>query len=343
MPIAARRSVGVRLAALVAALSCVVAGCSGRVQAVDIPVQPASPQGKAFFVGPGAVWTDEVPADAPVDPRSARYLAQFEGLKAVVSLREFSVPIYVADDTTRRYTITPTASYAPPGARLDGVPIPAGAAADPAADGHLAVYDPDDQCVYEFYRAEQAGNGWSAEWVNATPADGNGIYPDGLSTRAAGFSIAAGLIWPDELRNGEINHALVFAYPFTRTGGPVAPAVRSDGQVGDASALPIGARLVLDPAVDVDALDIPTQDKTIAHALQRYGMILADTSGGFTLYAVNPQSFSADPYRAIWGEETWADISAIPFDKMRVLKLPPQQKAYSGPPIPNRCSQKPPA
>src|SRR5690349_6769735 len=143
MSTATRRPVGARLAALAAALTCVVAGCSGRVEAVDIPAQPASPQAKSFFMAPGTVWTDKVPADAPVDPRSARYVARLEGLKAVVSLREFSVPIYVADDTTKRFDITPTASYAPAGAHLDGVPIPAGAAADPAADGHMAVYEPD--------------------------------------------------------------------------------------------------------------------------------------------------------------------------------------------------------
>ena len=45
-----------------------------------------------------------------------------------------------------------------------------------------------------------------------------------MSTRASGFSSVAGLIWPEELRAGEINHALVFAYPFTRSGGPVGLA-----------------------------------------------------------------------------------------------------------------------
>ena len=67
-------------------------------------------------------------------------------------------------------------------------------------------------------------------------------------------------------------------------------------------------------------------------------MILGDTSGGFTLYAVNPQSFSADPYDAIWGDATWVDVSGIPFDKMRVLDTGRQQQPYTGPPITNRCN-----
>lgn len=327
------------LAALAALCALVPTACSGGVTAVDVPVQASSPQARAFFTDSANVWNTKVGRDARIDTRSSRAIAKLADLAPVVSLREFSVPIYVADAATPRFSISPTAAYAPKDTRLDGVPIPPGAAADPGEDGHMAVYDPGRRCVYEFYRAKQAGTGWTADWVNATPADGSGIYPDGLGTRAAGFSITAGLIWPDELRSGQIDHALVFAYPFTRTGGPVAPATRSDGRSTDPAALPIGAHLVLDPAVDVEALPIPDQDKVIARALQRYGMILADTSGGFTLYAVHPQSFSADPYQALWGDTVWADMKGIPFDRMRVLAMGPQQKPYDGPPLGNRCNR----
>ncbi|GAA1861186.1 hypothetical protein GCM10009836_46680 [Pseudonocardia ailaonensis] len=266
------------------------------------------------------------------------FVSRLAGMAPVISLRRFSVPIFVADPGTKRYSIAPTAPYAPAGTRLDDVPVPANAAADPAEDGHLAVLDRDNRCIYEFFRAKPQGDGWTADWVNATPSDGTGIYPDGLGTRAAGFSIAAGLIWPDELRRGEIDHALVFAYPFTKKGGYVAPATRSDGLTTQAGALPIGSRLRLDPTIDLDKLTLTPQERTVARALQTYGMFLGDTSGGLTLYGVQPLSFAADPYQSFWNDGPWADIKAIPFDRLQVLDSGAEQPPYTGPPIGNRCT-----
>lgn len=297
-----------------------------------------SPSADWFFAGANSPWTTPVPSDAPADPGSAGYVERLAGLSPTVSVRNYSVPVYVADASTRRYTVRRTAPWAASGSALQSVPIPDHAVPDPADDAHMVVLDRSSRCVYEFYRPVRDNDGWSAEWANATPADGDGIYPDALSTRASGLSAAAGLIWPDELRSDEINHVLVFAYPFTRAGGPVGMATGSDGRTGDDTALPIGARLVLDASVDVDALNLPPAEQAIARALQRYGMVLADTSGGFPLYAVHPMSFSGDPYASLWGEVTYADLGRIPFDKMKVLPLGEQKQRYRGPAIANRCN-----
>lgn len=303
---------------------------------------PASATAEQFFMGPDSPWTQPVPPDAPADVRSADYVARLAPLDPVVSVRQYTVPVWVAGVDAPRYTVPRTASWLPPGSVLEGVPIPEHARPDPADDGHMVVLDEPRRCVYEFYRARADGAGWAADWVNATPADGDGVYPDGLSTRASGLSAGAGLIWPEELRQGRIDHALVFAYPFTRMGAPVGMATASDGDTAEATALPIGAHLVLDPAVDIDALNLSPPERTIAEALQRYGMVLADSSGGFTLYAVRPTSFVADPYASIWGEVTWAGIGQIPFDRMKVLPLGDQKPPYNGPPMPNRCTATPP-
>ncbi len=326
------------LAAAVAALTMsALPGCSGPT-VVYSPSAPASATAEQFFLGSDSPWTRPVPPDAPADPRSVEYVARLAPLDPVVSVRKYSVPVFVAGADAPRYTVRRTASWLPPGSVLDHVPIPEHARPDPAEDAHMVVLDSSSRCVYEFYRARRDGEGWAADWVNASPADGDGSYPDGLSTRASGLSAAAGLIWPEELRDGEIDHALVFGYPFTRAGGPVGMATESDGDTVDDAALPIGAHLVLDPAVDIDALNLPPAERAIAEALQRYGMVLADSSGGFTLYAVQPTSFSADPYTPIWGDVTWASIGQIPFDRMKVLPLGEQKPPYAGPPIPNRCT-----
>ena len=317
----------------------VAVGCAAP-RPVEEPYQASSPISSDFFSEPGSIWTTPVPADAAVRRDSAEFVRRFTGMDPVISLRRYSVPIFVADDTTQRFSITPTAPYTPAGTRLEGVPVPGNAAADPAEDGHLAVLDRSSRCVYEFFRAKPEGAGWTADWVNATPSDGTGIYPDGLGTRASGFSITAGLIWPDELRSGQIDHALVFAYPFTKKGGYVAPATRTDGLTTQAGALPIGSRLRLDPTLDLTTLNLTPQEYTVARALQTYGMFLADTSGGLTLYGVQPLSFAADPYQSFWSEGPWASIKAIPFNRLQVLDSGPEQPPYTGPPISNRCSSK---
>src|SRR3712207_8502377 len=50
-----------------------------------------------------------------------------------------------------------------------------------------------------------------------SPIEGSGVDPSGSSARASGFGLLAGLVFPEELRRGRIEHALVFAYPYTRS------------------------------------------------------------------------------------------------------------------------------
>jgi hypothetical protein len=320
------------------ALAIIVVAACGAPPAPSGPAQPPTPVGAEFFSGPNSIWRTPVPANAPADPRSADYVKLLSTLDPVVALRNFTAPIYRADASAPKYRIAPTAPYATPEAVLRDVPIPDHAFPDPAGDGHIAILDTTSSCVFEMYRAQRGPDGWTADWINGTPADGDGIYPDGLSTRASGISITAGLIWPEELRAGKIDHALVFAYPFTREGDAVEPATRSDGRSRDPAALPLGAHLVLDPTLDLSTLELTPAELTIAEALQRYGMILADSGGGLSLFAVHPQSYSADPYSAIWGPEIFASVGGIPMDRMKVLPFGKPHPSYKGPVTPNRCT-----
>lgn len=315
-------------------------GCAGEPAAPPF-TSDREPLGAASrpFRSPGSPWTQPVPADAAIDPQSAAYVAKFAELVPVVAVRRFTVPVYVADASSPTYTVRPTADYAVPGYALHDVRIPDGVAPDPDDDGHMAILDEVSGCVVEFYRARRTDDGWTAEWANSTPADGSGIYPDGLSTRASGFASPAGMIWPDELRAGRISHALIFAYPFTRKDDIVGEATRTDGRSLDPAALPIGAHLRLDPTLDLDRLGLTPSELTIARALQEFGMILADSSGGFSLYAPHPRSFPTDPYPPLLGEVDYAGIQQIPFDRMQVLALGEPRKRYTGPPIANRCNE----
>jgi hypothetical protein len=65
-------------------------------------------------------------------------------------------------------------------------------------------------------------------------------------------------------------------------------------------------------------------------------MILGDTSGGFTIYAQNPQSVLGG-FGGLLPDETWVDLSKIPTSRFQVLKLPPQTSNDSKL-VGNRCN-----
>ncbi|WP_300016076.1 hypothetical protein [Pseudonocardia sp.] len=307
----------------------------------DEVTQPIiGPDFSTIFAEGDSPWYTEIPVDAPIDPRSEEFVAELveDDSNPVVSVNGWTIPVYEADASTPRYTVEPTEDYLP-GWALQDVPIPDAAAPDPQDDGHMVVVDREEGCVYEFWQARREGSGWTASWANATPTDGDGIYPDGLSSRASGLSSIAGLIWPQELAAGEIDHALAFAYPNTRDGGPVPPATASDGRTESDTALPEGARLRLDPSIDIEALGLSPALEAIAEALQTYGMILVDTSGGMALNAASPQTYENYPYPPSWSADIWADLSAIPFESMQVLPVGSQTERNSGPPAINRCNE----
>ena len=155
--------------------------------------------------------------------------------------------------------------------------------------------------------------------------DGSGVLDKGLSARGSGFAFLGGVIWPDEISNGKINHPLAFSYEFTREGGPVAPATDSDGVHSDDFAIPEGAIIQLDPELDLDTLDLEPFELTIATALQEYGMILVDSgsAGPVGFYAIDPDSVTGNMWGELWGDEDFIslsnlDLTTLPF---RVLEL----------------------
>lgn len=339
-----------RVALALAAATGLLAGAGGCAVPLSdaraaLPVVGAD--GTHLFDAVTSPWTTPLPAGAPVDPRSTAVVAQLLTEKPVVSVNGWTVPVYDADATTPRYRVTATGGVVRGGWTLPAVPVPAAAVPDPQDDGHLVIVDRSSRCVYELreagvVRSPNGGGTWTASWVNATPADGDGRYPDGLSTRSSGLSAAAGLIWPQELAAGRIDHALAFSSPFTADGPHVTPATAAAAgpPAGNpAAALPEGARLRLDPTLDLDTLKLTPQERTIAVALQRYGMVLADRSGGFTLFAAGAQGYETFPYPPNWAIDIWAGLGAIPFSRLQLLALPAPQPPYEGPPVRNRCNQ----
>jgi hypothetical protein len=272
-----------------------------------------------------------IPANPTLDPKSAAYvqlLTRSKNEKAfVMALGEWSVPTYFVRQDTKRQDVQVEGFD---GLRriMRGVPIPDNAKPDPADDAHMTVIDPATRCEYDLIGAKKTAAGWTSKWANVNSTADNGIYPSGMSTRATGFAPLAGMIWPAELRSGRIDHALVFAYPYTS----------SDGRTTLAAAMPEGARVQLDPTLNLDTLKLTANERTIAEALQKYGMYLGDTGGALALYAVNPQSFDTNQYAGLLPSDAAIALNKIPVNRFRVLNTG-KQLANLHSIVPSTCAR----
>jgi hypothetical protein len=337
-------------------------GTSKRKPPPPPPLPPPAPSTGERLYAASSPFNQPIPAAPAIDPQSSAMVQSLVDARErkgfVLSPSRWTVPTYFATSAAPRTIVAlrkapplweagPDFLGYPPGGTngstgplptaLEGVPIPAGAQPDPELDAHMTVIDREANCEYDLYGAYDGSQGWQAVWANSTRLDGNGIYPTGLGVKASGFAGDAGLIWPQEFQTGHIDHALFFAYPFTKSGGPVSPATSSDGRSTAGGAMPEGARVQLDPSLNLDTLGLSPFQRTIAEALQKYGMILGDTGGALSLYAVSRQSFASDPYAGQLPAEDYIDLRKIPVERFRVLALPAQQSSPTLKPQPSGC------
>lgn len=353
------RNVTLKLRLCAWALLGLIAGCSGggstsvNAQGGDSD-KPASLPSIRLYSDQSPL-NQKIAADAELDPDSQRYAALIARTapSLLVQVKQYSAPVYFADENTARVDVrlacgpvwemgvtmladAPIPSFAEPANDVDGAdnPVPAGECGeDSSQDNNMVIIDLNTRCEYDLWQARKENGAWVASWGNAISIDDVGVYENGMSTRGSGFAFLAGVIWPHELQQGEIPHALLFALPdeLVRSGGPVSPATESDGVSTDSMALPEGARLRLDPALDLNSLNLTPAELTIAKAMQDYGLFLTDMGGSspvMALYAVDPLSVLNNPYNGFLPDEDYPALSGIPLDRLQALALPPQDANF---------------
>lgn len=269
-----------------------------------------------------SIWRTPVRRDAVVDPRNEERMAYWlenSVRHANMPVREFGVAVVVSTPRDPAYNVEVT-KYKGNLNRFGPIHIPDGVKPPPSSDRHMAIYDPVQQREWDLWQADCC---WSASAGQAqSTISGDGIAPRGaLGASAANFPLLGGLVLAAELRRGHIDHALHFSMPNVREGEPVCPATHNDGEESNLLALPEGTRMQLDPALDVDALPLPRWQKTIARALQRYGMFLRDAGGSLAIAAENTADRRPDAWTPLFGPKIEAAFfsSAFPWSRMRIL------------------------
>ncbi|MBN1867490.1 hypothetical protein JW916_09385 [Candidatus Sumerlaeota bacterium] len=291
-------------------------------------------------------WNTPIPPDAGIDPDSALIVDALRvncpPLKA--DYARWTIPLFVikAEDCPNVQVQT-TSDALNPGVDPDGdgvavdIPIPSGVWPDPAEDGHMLLVDPVLRKSWDFSCAKRlSSKRWQASRLDIWDLDGPGYrnafegdYWWTYGARGSGMPLVAGLVRPEEIQAGVIRHALVFASPINRKsatiGGPTElfcpPASRTDGQGIGHEFIPEGARLQLDPDLDLESLGLSQPAKVVARALQEYGMYNGDNSETFKLYFQNLGP-DGEEWRSLF---EFDDLNKIPVVRFRVIE---GRKAY---------------
>lgn len=289
------------------------------------------PQAGAFprLYAPWSFINERVPSAARADPDSKlmveRALVAHADRANLAKSDRWGGALAYANPQTRRYSVA-CLRY---GCDVDPPPFPIPSYARPelGSDAHLTVLDPQSGNELDMWEAERRQDGsWAAGTRVVMPfVDGWGAACEPgsrcLSAVASGFAFPAGMIRPEEIAQGHIDHALVLMAPLVRKDFAACPATWTGGRSTDPGSLPEGARIQLDPGYDIAASGLPRWKRVIMRALKQYGAYVGDTGGSLAIRAESNllRGYDAWARAGIAGE--YAMLDDLPWGRMRVLEL----------------------
>jgi serine/threonine-protein kinase len=266
------------------------AGDGGAPGAAPTSAPGGASAGTAYFP-PAAIWYQDV-STAALDRQSAAVIGYLDRVGWGLGRMQvdFSIEVLTADAATPLRPFVPTQDHFSPDCDVDPVPVPPGGALEGedgyeclrSGDCHLIVVDRSRMKLFEMWRADIRGDsfrgGCLAVWdmTRVYPQSGRGEQC--TSADAAGYPIAPLLFDADEVAAGRIDHAIRFILPNAtiRAREYVHPATHGTRATsGPPDAPPYGTRLRL--RADYPLASLPNESaRTVARAMQRYGMLLSD-------------------------------------------------------------------
>ncbi len=306
-----------------------------------------TPSGAPFrFFSPTSFWNTPLAAGAPLDPTSGAVVSQFlaeiaredrAGRDPTINTSRWSVPIYTvpAGQPTVRVDHSNGGSSRALQTAWNAVPLPPEAHPAAGTDEHLVVWQPSSDRLWEFWRLHHDSSGWHAPWGGAMEdvSSSSGVYGPGSwpgatshwGGSASSLSLAGGLISLEDLERGEIDHVLAMGIPNVRAGVYSLPAQRTDGPSHEPNSLPEGARLRLDPNLDLAALNLPPLTLMIAQAAQRYGIVIRSLGSHVVLYGQDPTPTGSDPYAGkkgyFEGKDPTQLLASFPWEHLQLLEM----------------------
>lgn len=280
------------------------------------------------FAPGSSPWNRVLSANPPLDPSNAAFQAHvastpwvFEQTSGLTIDDGGSRPIYFATTADPLFTVHCTYLYGATSCQgADGVAtnniqihFPAGFLPAANGDAHLTVVETGTGDYYDFYRASVSGQTITAgtgAHSNVNTSNGTGLHAD-----AANTALLAGLLRPQELLSGQINHVLAldapcttktYVYPATRGNGEYCGQHWSETQNG---APPLGGMVKLNMTdAQIAGSGAPTWERTVMTALAHYGGIFVDTNGATRDDAIH--LFQQDPrsWTAVGAPDQWQQV-----------------------------------
>ena len=254
---------------------------------------------------------------APVDPRSAAYIASI-GLTAHLhpdfgTDPSYGIPYAVVGPRQPRVPITftefgeesnPGPYPIPPDAPVEG--------AGEAGDRHVLVLQRGSCRLYELYDAQPSGAGWQAASGAVFNLHSNALRPEGwTSADAAGLPIFPLLVRYPEVAAGQIDHALRVTVERTQR-GYIHPATHLASSSGDPNLPPMGLRLRLKTGFSLASFH--GESLIVLRALKRYGLIVADNGSPWYITG------APDPR---WNDEDLEQIKRVPGSAFEAVRTGP--------------------
>jgi serine/threonine-protein kinase len=295
--------------------------------------------GNATLFPISSPWYRDI-SSAPLDAESNHVIAGLasRGGWGGGSFRiDFSIEVLHADVQVIPRTFTKTDDFYDPDCDDRPIPVPMGGrlegernyACESDGDCHLIVIQ--GLKLFEMWRASipsgtATGNPFTGGclviwdrtrdyWKSPTSSTGFARGEQCTSADAAGFPIAALLFSADEVAQGTIGHAIRFILPNDRIrlGQYVHPATHSGAGKGTPTPdrVPYGARFRLKSSFNLAGL--PNEGaRTVARALQRYGMFLAD--GGNIALTAQADTFTTAKWEGLLGTRDLSMIAVNDFE-----------------------------
>lgn len=307
-------------------LSCLTVACA--LALVVVPYQPANAESRSGsdsrpattrVFAASSPYYRELPARTPKAAKSAKLVAslnaqahKFYGTKSQanvnVNTNRFAPALYVAYDSDPVHNVRGWNCQrkskgwdAQLNRQLRGVHIPADLQPDPSTDGSVSIYNADTREVVELWKARLVDGEWQACWggriVNSDRA--RGTFTNSYGVSASGLALQGITIRHQELLDGRIDHVIGLAIPYTKKGTVSWPANRTDGWKSGTQ-LAVGQMLRLPANLNLDAMKLSPAARTIARAAQKYGIIVADTSGSVAFSAENPIALANNSYDRVF-------------------------------------------
>ncbi len=264
-------------------------------------------------------WNKPLPANAPRDTNSGKYIAALKAFDASVQFPRlvdgsWAEPIYWAKKGDPVYSVK-------------GCPvklrIPKRARPASSSDAQLTIYDLGRGLVAKLQGAVFSGGVWKAANTELYYLPSNGLdgrlkaSDDKRNYGHRGIPAPTHAVRWDEVKAGAIHHVLKVALKKTAP-KHVYPAVADQGGSG---IIPMGAVFRIKPGVNLRGRGLRGAALVVATAMQTYGVVIGDQTG--VPMALKLENLALEGKTARWSNVNLGprSLEKIRFDDFECIKL----------------------